>query len=37
MDKKTLARLRAEETVPFLRLKQVEKMEVVALWSPLPE
>ncbi len=37
MDKKTLARLRAEETVPFIRLKQVEKMEVVALWSPLPE
>lgn len=37
MDKKTLARLRADQDVPFLRLTPVEKMEVVALWSPLPE
>ena len=37
MDKKTLSRLQENKDVPFLRLKQVEKMEVVALWSPLPE
>ena len=37
MDKKTLARLQADQDVPFLRLTPVEKMEVVALWSPLPE
>lgn len=37
MDKKTLSRLQENKDVPFLRLSPVEKMEVVALWSPLPE
>ena len=37
MDKKTLSRLQENKDVPFLRLSPVEKMGVVALWSPLPE
>ena len=37
MDKRTLSRLQEDKDVPFLRLSPVEKMEVVALWSPLPE
>lgn len=36
LDKKSLAALAADGSTPFIRLMPVDKMETVALWSPLP-